>query len=90
MKTKEETIMANKKVYYGMYAEKGFGAYSNKWKMENDMLYIDSEVVEEFDDPDAAKWFAEEGFDSLNREMNSEEILDGRGMKLNWFYRIPK
>ena len=73
-----------------MYAENGFGAYSNKWKMENDMLYTDSQVVEEFDDADGAKWFAEDGFDSLNQEMNSDEILDGRDMKLNWFYQIPK
>jgi len=82
--------MNKKRKYYALYDDNGFGAYSIKGKMENDLLYTVSGIVVECDDPDTAKWMAEEGFNSLGHDITGDEVIGEYEMRLNWFYRVPK
>lgn len=77
-------------VYYGIYSKDGFGVYSSKNRMDVASIYTESETTGQFDSMDEALWFAQDGFDSLDAGISSEELIGEDDVRLNWFYRIPK
>lgn len=80
-----------KKKFYGVYAENGWGVYSDYGKLVKDRTYMRSEHIRSFDDKEDAEDFALDSFILLHGTASVlEAIPDMDMMKLNYFYFYRK